>query len=392
MSGRVTDPSPSGERALTRDAGPQTALAADGDRRGASTTRTAPVGTRDRQTTRHVVVLVSLGVAALALAVVGIAFGSVTIPIGDVVKVLTGGHASQPVWDTIITQLRLPRTVCAVTVGAGLGVAGLALQTLFRNPLADPLFLGTEAGATLGVAAVVLASAGTDTGFVAGLSLSANLGVAAAAALGAALVTAVVLLAARRRGTTSVLLFGLMVSYAVNALVTLLVAQADPNRLQRFLSWGYGSFDSVSWGQLAIMGIAVGVGILMTIALVGRLNVLLLGERYAATMGVDVRRTRVLTILASALIAGAITAFAGPIGFLGIAVPHLARGLLGTGNHRWLLPAVILTGICLALVAELLADLPGTTLALPLNGTTALIGAPVVVFVLFRRRALEGSP
>lgn len=342
------------------------------------------------RSTRQVVVLVGLTVVALVLVLLGIALGSTNIPLADVFRSLFGGHASQPVWETIITKLRVPRTVCAVTVGAGLGVAGLELQTLFRNPLADPLFLGTEAGATLGVAIVALASAGSDVGFVAGLSTAANLGVAAAAAIGATAATLVVLAAARRRSTTSLLLFGLMVSYAVNALVTLLVARADPDQLQRFLSWGYGSFDGVSTGQLWIMVPVVGAGIAVAALNVGRLNTLLLGERYAATMGVEVRRTRLLTIASAALIAGAVTAFAGPIGFLGIAVPHLARGLLGTSNHRPLLPAVVLTGIILALVAELLAQLPGTDLALPLNGTTALIGAPVVVAVLFRHRSVEG--
>ncbi|HEV3451573.1 MAG TPA: iron ABC transporter permease [Acidimicrobiia bacterium] len=346
-----------------------------------------PVG-RDRRTrSRAAVVFPLLGVALVVVFVLGIAVGSVAIPVLDVVRVLTG-HEPHGVYHVIVQDIRLPRSITGVLVGAALGVAGLQMQTLFRNPLADPFVLGVSAGASLGVAIVVLAGASSEATFLTGLGGLGQVGIAGAGTAGAALVMALVLVAARRvRSTVTILVVGLMVSYLVASLVTVLIASADGPRIQQFLAWEAGSFRSVTWQQLHVLVPVLLVGLAVASVGVKQLNALLLGERYAATMGVNVRRTRVATIGTSALLAGVATAFCGPIGFLGIAIPHLARAALGTSDHRLLLPASMLLGGTIALAADITAQLPGADFVLPLNAVTALLGAPIVIWVVLSSRS-----
>jgi iron complex transport system permease protein len=343
----------------------------------------------DRRThaTRVTAVFLVLGIALVVVFVLGIAVGSVNIPIADVVRVLAGGER-HGVYTTIVRDIRLPRSIAGVLVGASLGVAGLQMQTLFRNPLADPFVLGVSSGASLGVALVVLGAAQSDATFLAGLSGVGQLGIAGAGALGAGLVMAAVLFAARRvRSTVTILVVGLMVSYAVSSFVAVLVASADGPRIQQFLAWEAGSFRSVTWDQLHVLVPVLLLGLVVAVLTIKQLNALLLGERYAATMGVEVRRTRFITIGTSALLAGVATAFCGPIAFLGIAIPHLARAALGTSDHRVLVPATMLLGGSIALAADIIAQLPGADFVLPLNAVTALIGAPIVIWVVLRARA-----
>ncbi|TML62605.1 MAG: iron ABC transporter permease [Actinobacteria bacterium] len=338
---------------------------------------------------RHRGLAVGVSCVALVVAfVAAIALGSVSIPLRQVVAILAGGHADQPAWRTIVVEFRLPKAITAALAGAGLGVAGLQLQTLFRNPLADPFILGISSGASLGVAFVVLAAGGAaGSTLLAGLGPLADLGVAGGAVVGSALVMAIVLAVARRvRSSVTVLIVGLMVGYLTTAIVSLLVWGAVSERLRAYLVWSFGSFGGVDWPKLRILAPAVAVGIVAALLTIKQLNALLLGEEYAASMGVAVRRARMLTIGAASLLAGVVTAFCGPIAFLGIAVAHLARAVTGTSDHRVLVPACAVLGATIALVASVAASLPGSDRVLPLNAVTSLIGAPVVVVILLRSR------
>ena len=339
---------------------------------------------------RTAMVLGGLGALALAGLIATVALGSVTIPVREVLAVLTGGEVSREAWSTIVLDVRLPRAVTAALAGAGLGVAGLGLQTLFRNPLAEPFVLGISAGASLGVAAVVLAVGTTGSAtLVAGLTALGSMSVAGAAALGAGAVTTLVLAVSRRVSSPATLLIiGLMVGYAVNALVTLLLQAGlgDLSRVRAYIQWGFGSFNGTTWSQLQVLVPLVLAGLAVTWALTKALNALLLGERYAASMGLAVRRARATIIAVAAVLAGVITAFCGPIAFIGIATPHLVRGLLRTSDHRVLVPATAVGGAVVGLAAGLVATLPGTEQTLPLNAVTGLLGAPVVIAVLLRLR------
>ena len=329
------------------------------------------------------------------------AVGSIAIPFAatlDVLGAVFAGSADsadaaagdEAVWTTVVRQIRIPRTLTALLAGAALGIAGLQMQTLFRNPLADPFVLGVSSGASFGVAAVVLVAGTGVTVFTAGLGWLGDLGLAGAAVVGAAVVMAVVLaLSMRVRSIVTVLIVGLLVGQLVGALITILISAAEEQYVDQFVRWGFGSFRGVTWSELRILAPAVAVGIVIAMLSVKQLNVLLLGDSYARSLGVHVRRAQLVTMLGAALLAGSVTAFAGPIAFLGVAIPHLARGLFRTSDHRVLAPAVILCGGMLALAAEIVAQLPGLSSVLPLNAVTALIGAPVVLSVLLRRRRLS---
>lgn len=336
------------------------------------------------------ILLFVLLVVLVGIFLLSLSFGSVNIPIDQIMTVLMGGEAERTAWTNIVLKFRLPKATTAALAGAALGVSGLMMQTFFRNPLAGPFVLGISAGASLGVALVVL-SAGTVGGMLlAGFGLSGDLLLAAAAALGAGLTMFVVLIVANRvQSSMTLLILGLMIGYLVSALVSLLLYFAIPERIQAYINWTFGSFGAVTWDQMPILAMGVVVGLTMALTLTKSLNALLLGERYARTLGLNVGRTRILIVSATALLAGIVTAFCGPIGFIGIAVPHLTRSLLNTSDHRLLVPGTILVGAIVALTAGLIAEVPGNNLILPLNAVTALIGAPVVIAVILRQRNLN---
>lgn len=328
---------------------------------------------------------------ALLLALLGVllllslALGSASIPLEQIVTVLLGGEADHLSWTNIVLKFRLPKTATAALAGMALGVSGLLMQTYFRNPLAEPFVLGVSSGASLGVALVVLGSGAVGGALLAGLGLAGDLLLTVAAGAGAALSMILVLLASIRiRSSVTLLLLGLMFGYLVGALVSLLLYFALPERIQAYVNWTFGSFSGVTAAQLPILAVFTLSGLLLSASLVKPLNALLLGEEYARSLGIHLRRTRCAIILATALLVSAVTAFCGPIAFLGIAVPHLCRGLLGSSDHRLLLPGACLTGACVALCAALIAELPGNNLVLPLNVVTALLGAPVVMLVVLR--------
>lgn len=337
---------------------------------------------------RHMLVLSLAAALLLVTFIAAIGFGSSSIPLQSVIDALTGQSASGNPDFEIITAIRLPRAITACLAGAALGVAGLQMQTLLRNPLADPFVLGITAGSSLGVALVVLASGSAIGAFLAGgMGLGGGFAIVIAATLGGFLVLAPTLaIAARLQNPSTVLIFGLMTGYAVSAFVTLLVAGARPDQLARWISWGFGSFSAVTSVELQVLAPVVALGLLVACLSTKQLNALLLGENYARSMGLDTRAMRFLTMAAASLLAGAVTAFCGPIGFLGIAVPHIARAILKSSDHRVLVPATILLGALLALLAQLISLLPGQLGVLPLNAVTALIGAPVVAFVILRSR------
>lgn len=322
-----------------------------------------------------------------ALLTVSLVVGSVWITPRHIARVLLHVHGGDATVRTILWSVRLPRTFTAVFAGAALATSGLLMQTLFRNPLADSAVLGVSAGASLGVAVVVLGSSSSLVlvGRYSGTAATAS--VTLAAAIGAALTLSVVLAIAQRVGSpTIVLVAGLMVATVVAAVVSVLAYFSSMEAAQRFGAWSLGSFRGTSWSEVRMLGIATTGGLIVAVLLAKSLDGLLLGERYAASLGIDLRHVRLLTIIAAALCTGATTAFCGPIGFVGIAVPHLARGVVGTGRHRSLLAATILLGASLALGCELVAQWPGDDRVLPINAVTALIGAPVVLSVLLRSR------
>lgn len=326
-------------------------------------------------------------VAALLAA---LALGSESLSPATVVKALVRPDDVNRGAANVVRQIRLPRTAAAALSGAALAVCGVQMQTIFRNPLADPFVMGVTSGAAFGVALVVLAAGTGASTWIGGLALAGKVGISGAAFLGAVSVTFVALAVSRRvRGTASILIVGLMIGYFLAAMVSLIVAQAEPVRLRQFSTWGFGSFRAVTNGELRVLAPVVGVGLVLSWLSSKSLNALLLGERYAESMGVAVRRDRFLVLSVTSLLAGVVTAFAGPIAFIGVASPHLARPLVRTSDHRILLPAAAVIGAIVALAAEIIAQTPGYEGVLPLNSVTALIGVPVVVWVLVRRSRRE---
>ncbi len=330
--------------------------------------------------------LLPLALLTLALFTLSLVLGSVAIPLADIARILLGGEPTQPTWSAIVLQLRLPKALTALFAGASLGVAGALMQTFFRNPLAGPFILGVSAGASLGVAIVILITGTLGSVLLAGSSALGDLGMTVAASLGAALSLGLVLLVARRvQNTVTLLLVGIMLASFTSGLVSILLHFSIPERIQAYVRWTFGSFGGVSLGQLPILLPILCLGLLLAYLQCKALNALLLGEDYARSLGVNVWRARIGILLAAAILGGAVTAYCGPIAFLGLAIPHLCRGLFQTADHRALFLPLLLIGGSTAQLAALVASLPGSPYALPLNAVAALIGVPVVLRVLLAR-------
>lgn len=332
--------------------------------------------------------LIGLCVLLVATFALALVVGSTSVPLESVWRVLRRTAAPDDGMAVVIEAVRLPRALTAALAGAALGIAGLQMQTLFRNPLADPFALGISSGATLGVALVVLgtglsvsAAFGTSTGLAGDALLIAS------AIIGAIVVLSLVLAVSARVSTpATVLILGLMFGYASSAVVTVLVGLSSPESLMELSRWGFGSFSGVTWQRLSIFAPVTLVGLAIAAAMTKQLNALLLGEQYARSMGVAVRRARLFTMFGASMLGAVVTAFCGPIAFLGIAVPHVCRGLMGTSNHRVLVPAVVLLGAATALIAQIASLAPGSSGVLPLNAVTSIVGAPVVVSIVLRTR------
>jgi iron complex transport system permease protein len=330
--------------------------------------------------------------ALIFVFLLSLAIGSVNIPLDNVLRILLGQTPDRATWTDIVLKFRLPKAMTASLSGAALAVSGLQMQTLFRNPLADPFTLGVSSGASLGVAIVILSVGATGSTLLAGVGVLGDLGLAAAAGLGAAAALSAVLVVARRvQNTITLLILGLMFGYLTSALVSLLIYFSLPERIQSFTLWAAGSFGGVTWSQMRVFAPVLLIGLTLAHLMPKSLNALLLGETYARTLGLNVRRMRLWIILSASLLAGTVTAFCGPLGFLGVAVPHLCRSLFNTADHRVLIPTSMLLGACLAVLADLIAQMPGSQYVLPLNVITSLFGVPVVVWVILRQRQMKDT-
>ena len=331
--------------------------------------------------TRPALLFTLLTLLTAALFIGDLAVGSVDIPLGKVWAALSGGECD-PALRTIILKIRLLKAVTALLAGAALAASGLEMQTLFRNPLAGPYVLGVSSGASLGVALFLL---GAPLLGIAGHSFVQSLGIIGAAWLGAALVLAVVMAVSHRiKDIMVILILGMMFSSGVGSVVEILQYLSDEAALKAFVIWTMGSLGDVTGSRLMLMLPVVTAGLVLAVAVIKPLNLLLLGENYARTMVLNVQRTRTRVFLSTVLLAGTVTAFCGPVGFIGLAVPHLARMIFASADHRILMPASMLAGAALLLICDLLAK----TLALPINTITALMGIPVVIFVVIRNRNL----
>ncbi len=332
----------------------------------------------------YFLILLLLLVVAFLL---NISLGSVSIPFNEIISGLFGGETSKSSWKFIIFDYRLPKAITAILAGGGLAVSGLLMQTLFRNPLAGPFVLGLSSGASLGVAFLIL-GAGIFGGALGGLLLS-SWSLVIASAFGSFLVLLAVLsVSFKVKDTMTLLIIGLMFGSVTAAIVSVLSYFSNAEQLQQFVFWSFGTLGNVSWEGVLILFLCVLVGLGLSIITVKPLNALLLGENYAKSMGINIKKTTLYIILATSLLAGGITAFAGPIAFVGLAVPHLTRQYFKTSNHLILLPAVLLSGAVLMLVCDTVAQLPFTEYTLPINAITSLLGAPVVIWLLVRKRKI----
>ena len=330
---------------------------------------------------RTAILFTVLSLLTAALFTADLLIGSVAVALRDIWAALTGGSCDPAVRD-IILKIRLLKAVTALFAGAALAASGLQMQTLFRNPLAGPYVLGISSGAGLGVALFLL---GAPLLGVSAHSFVQSLGIAGAAWLGAALVLLIVMAISRRiKDIMVILILGMMFGSGVSSVVEILQYLSSEAALKSFVIWTMGSLGDVTGGNLALMLPVITAGLALSVAVIKPLNVLLLGENYARTMGLNVQRTRTLLFLSTVLLAGTVTAFCGPVGFIGLAVPHLARMLFASADHRVLMPASMLSGAALLLVCDLISK----SLALPINTVTALMGIPVVIVVVVRNRNL----
>ena len=333
---------------------------------------------------KNTVAITGLLVATVLLFVASLYSGSVSIPVRAITDILLGrGCPDHPSWQYIVVENRIPQAVTALMCGAALSVSGLLLQTAFRNPLAGPSVLGIDSGAHLGVALVILVVGGSMT--TGSLTLSGFALIIMAALVGALLVMALLLMLSRLlQNNVMLLIAGMMVGYIAGSAISLLNFRATAEGVHAMTLWGMGSFASVSLDRLPYMVVLTGIGLLLSLLLMKPLNALLLGDDYARNLGISITRTRSLLLFTTGLLTAASTAFCGPIAFVGLAVPHIARLLLGSSNHRVLLPATLLTGSSLALACNIISTLPGDSGVIPINVITPIIGAPVVLWVILR--------
>lgn len=318
---------------------------------------------------------------------VNISLGSISIPFKTIVSSFFTDTELLSSKEYIIQNYRLPKAITAILVGSGLGISGLLMQTLFRNPLAGPFVLGITSGASLGVALVILGSS-IFGGFLATFLLT-KWSLVIAASLGSFLVLLLVLIVSSKvRDTMAILIIGLMFGSITAAIVSVLSYFSSAEQLQQYIFWGFGSLGDLDWSEVQVFTVIYTIGIIFSVLSIKGLNTLLLGENYAKSLGLNIKQSRLLIIIATSLLAGTITAFAGPIAFIGLAIPHVTRQVFNTSNHKTLLPAVFLFGAIIMLICDSIAQLPNTDYLLPINAITSLIGAPVVVWLLVRQRKM----
>jgi iron complex transport system permease protein len=337
---------------------------------------------------RNTLLFTSLSLLLLLALLLNISFGQVAIPIKETFKSLFGGQAEKETWEYIIVNFRLPKAITAILVGMGLSVSGLLMQTFFRNPMAGPYVLGLSSGSSLGVAFVLLGA-----GFLPKLFsqfLLSSYGIILASCLGSLFVLLMILVVSQRlRDTMSILIIGLMFSSFTGAIVSVLSYFSTAEQLQKYTFWSMGSIGNLSWESILLLSISVAVGLLLSLLTLKPLDALLLGENYAKSMGLDLKKARYAIILATSILAGSITAFAGPIAFVGLAVPHLSKLLFQTSNHRILFVSTLLIGAIIMLFCDTISQMPGFDFTLPINAITSIVGAPVVVWLIVRKKSLS---
>jgi len=302
---------------------------------------------KNKNYTKH---FIFLSVLLVVLFVINISLGSVSIPFKELLNTLIGASSSKESWQTIIIDFRLPKAITAILVGSGLSISGLLMQTLFRNPLAGPFVLGISSGASLGVAIFIL-----GTSFFGGFLI---------------------------------LIIGLMFGSLTSAIISVLAYFSDADQIQQYLFWSFGSLGNLTWNELTVFTILYAIGIVGTIAVIKPLNSFMLGENYAKSLGVNIKKNRNLILVITSILTGVITAFSGPIAFVGLAVPHIARMIFTSSNHKILIPAVSILGAIVLLICDSIAQLPSSEFTLPINAVTSLFGAPVVIWLLIRKKRI----
>lgn len=333
---------------------------------------------------KHILLFTILFTGMVLLFVLNISLGAVKIPVGDVASALTGNHASNPRWEYIILNYRLPKAITALFAGMALSIGGLLMQTLFRNPLAGPDVLGLSSGASLGVAFVIMGAAFIPGAL--GIFLVSGYGVVLASVSGSFAVLLLVLAVSHRmRDTMGILITGIMFGSFTGAVVGILSYFSTAEQLQKYTFWALGSLGNLPWQHVALLAVVTLTGLILAASCIKPLDALLLGERYAASLGINLNKTRLIIILATSLLTGVVTAFAGPIAFVGLVVPHIARLILKAGSHRILFWGTLLTGGVLMLLCDIFTQLPGNGVVLPINGITSTIGAPVVIALLLKK-------
>ncbi len=326
-------------------------------------------------------------IATMLSAVLNVSLGSVNIPFEETLKTVFSATLQNESWEYIIWNYRIPKTITALLVGGGLALSGLLMQTLFQNPLAGPFVLGVSSGASLGVALLIMGSS-LLTGIIF-FDVANDYSLAIMASLGSFLVLMIVMLiAARVKDTMALLIIGLMFGSITAAVVSILSYFTKAEKLQQYIYWSFGSLGNLGWQQIALLTLLVVLGLVLSILAIKPLNAFLLGENYAQSMGVNIKRARYLIIIATGILAGSITAFAGPIAFIGLAVPHLTRQVFKTSDHKILIPAVLLIGALLMVLCDTVAQIPSSVHVLPINAITSIIGAPVVIWLLIKKRKM----
>ncbi len=309
------------------------------------------------------------------------------IPLKEIFNIIFGGIPFKESWETIVINYRLPKTITAILVGSGLSISGLLMQTLFRNPLAGPFVLGISSGASLGVAVLILGT-GLFGGFL-GTTTVSSWSTAIAASTGSFVVLLAVIAAANKvRNTMSILIIGLMFGSLTSAIISVLSYFSEAEQIQQYVFWSFGSLGNLSWNELLVFSIIYTVGMLALFSVIKPLNSFLLGENYAKSLGINIKKSRNIILLVTSLLTGVITAFAGPIAFIGIAVPHIAKMFFSSSNHKILIPASALTGAIILLICDSIAQLPTSEFTLPINAITSLFGAPIVIWLLVRKKKI----
>lgn len=323
----------------------------------------------------------------IALFILNISLGSVDIPLKAVFQSLTNQNTENETWKYIILNYRLPKALTAILVGCGLSISGLLMQTLFRNPLAGPYVLGISSGASLGVAILILGSSILGGAF-SGWGQSQFL-ISIAASAGSFLVLFAVMIVSKQvKNTMSILIIGLMFSSLTSAVISILAYFSSAENLQQYMFWGFGSLGNLTWKELLLFASVFTIACLLILPVIKPLNSLLLGENYARSIGINIKKTKNLILIATSLFTGVITAFAGPIAFIGLAAPHMTKLILKTSNHKLLLPAAALLGAIIMLISDTIAQLPNSQYTLPINAITTMFGAPIVIWLLVRKKKM----